>query len=274
MRMLNVYLLHLCVVWLIASCSTVYQIQQAEFMPQKTALHTIIPNATSLILHTERHRVKPRVVYSIVTLPVRAYSNAERLNNVHSIINHFPEVTIFRASHYLDVSCLGILSQMNVTVSPSYTSDEKGVGWVHAGKIGHWCSFLRFIVACERTTAAFCVWLEDDVVMTRSLMRTIRNHTRDYGTPVVALGKGDEVNVVVRRYTRQLLQHFTNYAIRGPLDVIQDNAFLRTSLYLFDARRYHAKQHSTLVCDRCPLLPVSEVNRRIHEARVRLHLSV
>lgn len=225
-------------------------------------------------LSTRSHVAKSKSVYYIVTLPVHAYFNPERLNNVHSITSQFPEVTVFRASHYLDVSCLTTLSNMHVTVSPLYKSDEKGIGWVHAGKIGHWCSFLRFIVECDQTDAEFCVWLEDDVMMSRDLMKTIRSHTKDYGTPMIALGTGDEVNVIVRRYTKQLIKHFTNYTIRGPLDLIQDNRFLRTSLYLFDARMYHAKQYSTLVCESCPILPVREVNHKIHETRVRLHLKI
>lgn len=277
------YVLYLCA--LVIQFYTIHNIQTlstrhhkiTHYMNQSLTLNTTtlvrLRNSSST-LPSKRHIDKSKSVYYIVTLPVHAYSNPERLHNVLSITSQYPEVTIFHASHYLDMSCLATLSKMHVTVSPSYKSDEKGTGWVHAGKIGHWCSFLRFILECDQTNSAFCVWLEDDVMMTRDLMKTIRNHTKDYGTPIIAMGKGDEVNVIVRRYTKQLIKHFTNYTIRGPVDVIRDNSFLRTSLYLFDARMYHAKQHSTLVCDNCPILPVSEVNHKIHETRVRLHLKV
>eukprot|EP00277_Geminigera_cryophila_P039594 CAMPEP_0173111306 /NCGR_PEP_ID=MMETSP1102-20130122/45077_1 /TAXON_ID=49646 /ORGANISM="Geminigera sp., Strain Caron Lab Isolate" /LENGTH=334 /DNA_ID=CAMNT_0014011627 /DNA_START=99 /DNA_END=1103 /DNA_ORIENTATION=- len=216
---------------------------------------------------TGQNGTKTGTLYAIVTLPKYANANSERWENVVSITTRWPEITIFPASHYLDPSCLNVLGRLNIQVSPSYKSDEKGRGWVHAGKIGHWCSFLRYIAHCDASNFEFCVWLEDDIVMTHNLMTTIKNYTQDYGTPLVALGKGDEANVIVGRHAAQLLKHFTDYTIVGPLDVVPDNSFLRISLYLFDARRYHAKENSTLVCATCPLLTVSEVNGRIQRTR-------
>ena len=218
---------------------------------------------------SDSHRpdIRSGTLYAIITLPVYAHHNRERLNNVKQITTEWPEITVFDASHYLDAGCLSILKRMNITVSPQYKSWE-GVGWVHAGKIGHWCSFLRFATFCDNAEAEFCVWLEDDIRMTASLFRIIRSHVKEYGTPLVALGKGDEVNVLVGRHMQQLLRHFTNYTIVSPLDVTPDNRMLRTSLYLFDARRYHGAETSTLVCKTCPLLSVAEVNSHIKHAKL------
>lgn len=161
MRKFKCFLLHSGVLWLLTSCFTIHRIHKTTSTRHSKQLYhtnqTMVMNITPLVrrgidssqLSTRSHVAKSKSVYYIVTLPVHAYFNPERLNNVHSITSQFPEVTVFRASHYLDVSCLTTLSNMHVTVSPLYKSDEKGIGWVHAGKIGHWCSFLRFIVECD-----------------------------------------------------------------------------------------------------------------------------
>lgn len=183
-----------------------------------------------------------------------------RSDNVARMKRLLPELQIFEASHNLDVSCIDILRKLNVTVSSRYYSEERGYGWIHGGKIGHWCSFLRFLVKCRDMRYDFCVWMEDDLKLTASMVNDIKKHFDHNDKSIVSLGTGDELNVVSGKRVAKLISHFYNYKIEWPLDVAMHREGLRNSKKLFDGRLFHDKQDSTLVCADCELLYYTNVN--------------
>ena len=166
------------------------------------------------------------------------------------------------------------LDTAETTISTNYYSEERGAGWIHAGKVGHWCSFLRYMHYCNTSSAVVCVWIEDDFKLSAHNMEKIERqalsiaHTHHNTYAVTSLGLGDEVNIIDSRLIRLLLDRFHNFEIRKPLDITLRTTHLGTVNRIFDKhdRIFVGKETSSLVCPKCKLLSVQSVNKLINNA--------
>ena len=227
-------------------------------------------------LYTNTTPVSPQdtVLYAIVT-PDSVRDNAntenERQKLTEASLKTWPVLQRFNASYQLDASCLSILRRTNITISTNYYSEERGAGWIHAGKVGHWCSFLRYMDYCHTSNAVVCVWIEDDFKLSARNIHKIESQalkiaqTHDNTYAVTSLGLGDEVNIIDSRLIRLLFDRFHNFEIRKPLDITLRTTHLGKVNRVFDQhdRIFVGKETSTLVCPRCKLLSVQTVNQQI-----------
>tara|TARA_B100001540_G_scaffold244487_1_gene219525 strand:- start:213 stop:887 length:675 start_codon:yes stop_codon:yes gene_type:complete len=215
------------------------------------------------------------IVYAIVTpdIPKDALNTgSERQKLVESSLKTWSALRRFNASYQLDASCVSILKYTHITVSAYYYSEERGVGWIHAGKVGHWCSFLRYMYYCNTSNAVVCIWIEDDFKLSADNIHKIESEaaniakTNNNRYAVISLGLGDEVNIIDSRLLHLLFNQFHNFEIRNPLDITLRTTHLGKVKRVFDKhdRIFVGKETSTLVCPRCELLSVQTVNQLIN----------
>lgn len=197
-----------------------------------------------------------------------------RERHVGVLLRRYPFMHRFHASLGVDESCCSILRSQNMTIGGRYYSDEMGVGWVHMGKIGNWCSFLRFLQHCSSEQKyESCVWIENDVLVTDSMLSAILKVSADMkqgieGFPVVHLYGTWEVVVVQRRRARDILSRFYNFEIIRPIDsefwsmrgednLLSDKKILKNTPISISTHR----ENSTIVCSNCSLVTTDSVNR-------------
>jgi hypothetical protein len=215
------------------------------------------------------------IVYAIVTPYIAqaiVNTGSERQTLVESSLKTWPALRRFNASYQLDASCVSILKYTQITVSAYYYSEERGVGWIHAGKVGHWCSFLRYMYYCNTSNAVVCVWIEDDFKLSAHNIHKIESEaaniakTNNNKYAVISLGLGDEVNIIDSRLLHLLFNQFHNFEIRKPLDITLRTTHLGRVRRVFDKhdRMFIGKETSTLVCPTCKLISVKTVNQLIN----------
>lgn len=233
----------------------------------------------SHINHSYRNKtsdsVHDMIVYAIVTpgtVQDAVNTGREREKLVESSLKAWSALRRFNASYQLDASCVSILRHTHITLSADYYSEERGVGWIHAGKVGHWCSFLRYMYYCNTSNAVVCVWIEDDFKLSVHNIHKIESEaahiakSHDNRHAVISLGLGDEVNIIDGRLMHLLFHQFHNFEIRKPLDITLRTTHLGKVKRVFnkDDRIFVGKETSTLVCPRCELLSVHTVNQLIN----------
>jgi len=203
------------------------------------------------------------VWFSVTILSHANFSSSmERRLNVERMKAHIPTLSLLEGSLGIDASCCSVLHSLNIRVSAYYNTWEKGVGWIHNGKLGHWCSFLRFLQSCAVQNTTFCVWLEDDCNLDQKLLQVILNNLHSTKL-ILALGEGDEVNVITKDNAIKLLKFYTNYKVALPFDLATRKDQIRHDIHLFDARLFHSKQKSSIVCETCEIMHYTEANLKI-----------
>lgn len=201
--------------------------------------------------------------FSVTMLTTSNFSTySQRQLNVEAIQRYIPKINILNGSRGLDETCCSILNELGIRVSALYNTWEMGVGWIHEGKVGHWCSFLRFLKLCTIRKETYCVWLEDDCVLNEERMRLVHQHLSTKKL-ILALGEGDEVNVVSQENAVKLLQFYHGYSIALPFDLATRHDKIREDAHLFDARLFHSPYESTIVCKQCRILHYKEANEQI-----------
>lgn len=173
--------------------------------------------------HTdEAHGIWWAVISSNRTSPARR-------KNVKDMRQTAPFVEIFPGSWGADKVCLQFLSSHHILISPNYWN---GAGFIEEGKVGHWCSFLRFMSAChERPKTNWCVWIEDDVVLDQSdfehLNTILSNYTNRkvaISAPILRLGPCcDRVNAINPLLVDKLLEIPQKKMIYNPTDLVYSN---------------------------------------------------
>lgn len=214
-------------------------------------------------------------MFSMVTLDISnitVNTGNERRLNVEKSLHVWPKLQTFKASYQLDESCISVLRQMNIRISDEYYSEEKGIGWIHAGKVGLWCSFLRYLSHCKQSGAVVCVWIEDDFLLSPANIAKIeaeamRIATRPAKYSIVNLGLYNEVNVIDARKLDSAFNYFRNFKISQPLDHTIWKLKLGVAKRVFNKedRIFVGKTFSTLVCPTCQIQTVSSVNALIHK---------
>jgi len=108
------------------------------------------------------------------------------ISNLKTII---PHARIFKGSIGYDNSCKDILRDVGARFLNRYYST---LDYIEEGKLGHWCSNLRFARSCH----GLCVLIEDDVIMNDEDVKQIYANLKiPFNTPILRLGEYDDINV-------------------------------------------------------------------------------
>lgn len=234
--------------------------------------HILSRNFSMLHVH---NTTKYAAMFSIVTLDIlniTVNTGNERRFNVQKSLNIWPKLYTFKASYQLDESCISVLRQMNISINDEYYSEEKGVGWIHSGKVGIWCSFLRYLLHCKQSGAVVCVWIEDDFLLSPANIAKIEAEAMRIATSpakysIVNLGLYNEVNVIDARKLESAFGYFRNLKISQPLDHTIWKSKLGVAKRVFNKEDhiFVGKTTSTLVCPMCQIETVSSVNALIRQ---------
>ena len=228
--------------------------------------HPIYVKQQTPIYGKEQNPVENGVWFSVTVLEQGNFStHRERRLNVARIKELIPSVHVLEGSFGLDQGCCDVLNKLNIKISKQYNTWEKGLGWIHQGKLGHWCSFLRFLFLCSNKSTEYCVWLEDDCNLDKMRMQLIQDHLYTHNNLISILGEGDEINVVSKPNAVKLLQFYKNYEITLPFDLAGRKDRIRDEKHLFDARLFHTASESTIVCKECGILHYEAVNQKIQK---------
>ena len=180
----------------------------------------------------------------------------KRRENVDKLLTTFPWIQRMQGNDGFDEACVALLRLERIRVSPSYYD---GSGEIHAGKIGHWCSFLTFLQRIGSQGVG--VWIEDDIVL-QSLtdVDAIQDAVSQASNakPLQRFSHADGLLVV--RNDPQLWQPLRESGITNPTDI------LYTNLGLYDVK--HKAMISKLTniestITSTSLLHIRDVNSRL-----------
>lgn len=110
--------------------------------------------------------------------------------DIANLLRLWPNAHIFKGSVGYDQSCKNILQDIGVRFKERYYGT---LDYIEEGKLGHWCSNLRFARMCH----GICVLIEDDIVLSnRDVLKMKEAINEKWSTPVLAVGpSGDTINV-------------------------------------------------------------------------------
>jgi hypothetical protein len=137
-----------------------------------------------------------------------------RQANVQKILSlNPPLIHVMAGNNGFDLDCVLYLNENGIRVSKSYHQEST----IHAGKLGHWCTFLRFLDIVQESGKTG-VWIEDDVLLELkdidNIMQVING---DHKKAEVRMSGGD--GVVVINNASEMLQLVKNLEITDPVDV-------------------------------------------------------
>lgn len=147
-------------------------------------------------------------------------TNPDRRDNVITLNRTLQQIHIFPASWGASNECKAFLYDNEIRINPSYYHNA---GEIHEGKVGHWCSFLRFIRECEQSPYRRCMFIEDDVVLSPSEIPQIEKYLQNiqFQKPILSIGPGgsDRINVFDRKQIPQIWDSVRKDDIKNPTDL-------------------------------------------------------
>ena len=150
-----------------------------------------------------------RVVTTTTPDPARQ-ANVQRILSLNP-----PLIHVMEGNNGFDIDCVLYFSENGIRISKSYYNGESST--IHAGKLGHWCTFLRFLEIVQES-GKIGVWIEDDVLLELNdidnIMQVING---DHTKAEVRMSGGD--GVVVVKNASQMLQLVKNHEMTDPVDI-------------------------------------------------------
>jgi hypothetical protein len=139
-----------------------------------------------------------------------------RQANVQKILSLTPPlIHVMAGNNGFDLNCVLYLNENGIRVSKSYHNGESST--IHSGKLGHWCTFLRFLDIVKESGKTG-VWIEDDVLLElRDIDNIMQAINGDHTKAEVRMSAGD--GVVVVNNASEMLQIVKNLEITDPVDV-------------------------------------------------------
>lgn len=152
---------------------------------------------------------------SVLTLEDNPY--AARVKNVKHLLSL--GLDVFYGSFGADVKCRALLKREGILVSPSYW---RGGGKIGAGKVGHWCSVLRFLFECKRRAVSLCIFVEDDMKLSSSEVLTLKEAPLKFSRPIGRLGRpgGETITAFNASLIDVVLDQVRSRGILNPFDVM------------------------------------------------------
>jgi hypothetical protein len=148
-------------------------------------------------------------------------SNVDREKNIDRILSlRQPLIEIMLGNSGLDINCVRYLDDNGIRVSKTYWNGQTDK--IHTGKLGHWCSFLRFLDSIHESGKSVGVWIEDDVGLTNAdIDNIIAIMNQDHKKPEIRMSAGDGVVIVFDAL--QMLKLVKHREITNPVDVFFSN---------------------------------------------------
>tara|TARA_B100000780_G_scaffold114974_1_gene80622 strand:+ start:187 stop:2085 length:1899 start_codon:yes stop_codon:yes gene_type:complete len=141
--------------------------------------------------------------------------------DISALLHQLPNARVFKGSVGYDQSCQNILQVIGVKFKERYYGT---LDYIEEGKLGHWCSNLRFARQCR----GICVLIEDDIVLNDKDVIQIKEALfQKWSTPILALGPhGDTINVWNGSDTERVFE-----SVRSGIDNPTDHFFKERHFY-------------------------------------------
>jgi len=165
---------------------------------------------------------------SIIWRVITGYASDERRKNVERMLN-FNHSPIYVMNEYKGDSdrCIKFLYQKNIRINPKYYD---GLGLIQVGKLGHWCSFLNFLVILNSSTAEIGIWIEDDADLKPNHINEIKSYiySKDIlpSRPLTRVSIADTVLVIQKLGIQSLWNPVVEIGILFPTDIFYKNLAL------------------------------------------------
>ena len=154
-------------------------------------------------------------------MPVYVLTTGER--DVSNLKKVLPNAKLYKGSVGYDDSCKNILKEIGVRFKDHYWN---GWDYIPEGKLGHWCSNLRFAKYCNDV----CVLIEDDVLLDKSSVEAMYKFIKeDWNTPILCLGKSGDMINVWNGHKREQIFDAARSGIDNPMDIFLNSKHLYTS---------------------------------------------
>lgn len=143
------------------------------------------------------------------------------VSNLKKII---PTAKLYKGSIGYDESCKSILKEIGVKFQDHFW--KKNRNYLKEGKLGHWCSNLRFAKDCND----ICILIEDDVLLnTHEVKYIYKTIKEDWTTPVLRLGKSGDMINIWNGLMKERIFDAVRSGIDNPMDIFFANHHLYTS---------------------------------------------
>ena len=145
--------------------------------------------------------------------------------DISQLLDVLPQAQVFQGSVGYDASCKRILREKKVRFAKTYYGT---VDSIEEGKLGHWCSHLRFAAQC----VGVCVLIEDNAVLSSADVTALHDAVQQgWDTTILQLGiSGDVINAWNGSRTNVLFEAVQQSGIDNPSDLFYD------SLHMFTKR--------------------------------------
>jgi hypothetical protein len=166
-----------------------------------------------LILQSSAGENTTDTIWRVITTATR---DPARQANVYNILSLDPPlIKVLVGNQGLDNDCILYLSDNGIRISKSYYNGKTNS--VHSGKLGLWCSFLRFLDLVQESGKTG-VWIEDDVLLKPKHIEEIMQIIQGTHTKAeIRMSHGN--GVVVIKNASQMLEVVKNLEITNPVDV-------------------------------------------------------
>jgi hypothetical protein len=170
-----------------------------------------------LILHCSVAEDTTDMIWRVITTANTAPARQANVQNILSLKP--PLIQVMIGNNGLDVDCVLYLNESGIRISKKYYHGESST--IHSGKLGHWCTFLRFLDLVQESGKSG-VWIEDDVVLELKHIGEIMQIIHDNPTKAeIRMSAGD--GVVIIKNASQMIQVVKNSEITDPVDRFYDS---------------------------------------------------
>lgn len=147
---------------------------------------------------------------TVAPMSVHILTTGER--DISRLVGQLPHAQLFRGSIGYDDSCKRILKQKHARFAKRYYGTMNAI---EAGKLGLWCSQLRFADMCQ----GLCMLIEDDAVLSdQDIAQLYTSTQRPWSTPILQLARYNTINVWNGSRTAVLFEA-VQQGIKNPADV-------------------------------------------------------
>lgn len=167
------------------------------------------------------YNTNSNIIWRIVT----GYQTPERTRNVERILKSL-NISIEVLNEYKGIgnNCTNLLYKENIRINPKYFD---GSGLIQSGKLGHWCSFLRFLKVLNSSNAEIGIWIEDDADLQPEHVNSIKAHiySKDIkpAYPITRVSIADTVLVIQKSGFKSMWDPLVRNGILYPTDIFYKN---------------------------------------------------
>ena len=179
--------------------------------------------------------------------------------DISHLLDVLPRAQVFQGSVGYDASCKRILREKKVRFAKTYYGTMDAI---EEGKLGHWCSHLRFAAQC-----VVCVLIEDDAVLSSADVTALHDAVqRGWDTTILQLGiSGDVINAWNGSRTNVLFEAVQQSGIDSPSDLFYNSLHMFTKRGPIGTIKDPSNSAKTSLIRSMPrLLKLADLNAELH----------